>query len=158
MASRRMTDRLVSVEWQKDGRVFFRPYSLTENGLRRADGLPEVLDSLDDAAATGNALSRALARSNARVLPSVNPRTDTTPSPFLEWVGKRTWGEYMRGVRAIKVATVHGDPPNTVELIADQNKGGRGGFIPIMSTETLITFEDVEKLGRAVYESLAQAT
>lgn len=90
-------------------------------------------------------------------LPNKISNTVSTPSPFLEWVGKRTWGEYMRGVRAIKVATVHGDPPNTVELIADQNKGGRGGFIPIMSTETLITFEDLEQLGRAVQESMSQA-
>lgn len=48
-------------------------------------------------------------------------------------------------------------PERTLDLRPLQNKGGRGGFIPIMSTETLITFEDLEQLGRAVHESLAQA-
>ena len=157
MARGPVTDKVVSVDLQKDGRVLFQPSSRTETGQSIFDGLPEVLESFDDPVAVGQALQAALDRSNARVLPRINHRTTDAAAEFLEFLGVKTWGAYMRGVRCVKVLTKYGEPEGTVSILPYQNMGARGGFVPIDGTRVELAYTTSEELGRAVQEAMTKA-
>ncbi len=71
-----MREHSLQVSVQRDGRVFVHPYSLTQSGFRIMDGLPDVVESLENAEILGEALVAALHASNRRSLPDRNLRTD----------------------------------------------------------------------------------
>jgi hypothetical protein len=137
--------------------VFVHPYSLTESGFRIMDGLPDVVESLEDAEVLGEALVAALYASNRRSLPDRNLRTDPPDREFLAWLGVRSYGQYMSRVRDVGVLAFFDDQIGEVELTPSRNEGSRGGFTPILEERFSITFESAEQLGRAVQEAMKRA-
>ena len=157
MASRPVISTSVAVHLHRDGRVFFLPYSETENGFDVFDGLPEVVNSIDDASELGRALEAAMARSFARVLPAVDLRAPDRKSEILEWMKKSSWGQYSRGVRSVSITVSSEFPEGTLDLRPLQNKGPRGGFEPVRDTRFQSTYESVEDLGRLVQRAMEMA-
>ena len=157
MASRPLIAKSVAIHRQRDGRVFFLPYSETENGFDVFDGLPEVSESLEDAAALGRSLEAALARSNARILPAVNLRAPDPDNEILRWTQNASWGEYMRGVKSVSVSIKGGAPAGELKLRPLQNKGARGGFVAVPGASFELSYSSPEELGRAVQEAMAKA-
>ncbi|WP_029146347.1 hypothetical protein [Microbacterium luticocti] len=152
-----MTDRLVSVELQKDSRIFIVTYSRTTDGHRLIDGVPIVVPTADDATALGEAVVNGLLRSTTGVLP---PR-DTSVSPpdaeFLRWAGVETYAKYAKGVRTVEVWADGDGELEDIEITPEGNQGARGGFVPLGDPES-ITFNGPTQLGEAVQRALALAT
>ena len=157
MASHPVILKSVAVHLHRDGRVFFLPYSETENGFDVFDGLPEVVDSMEDTTELGHALEAAMARSFARILPAVDLRAPDRKSELLEWMKKSSWGQYMRGVLSVDISVRSDFPEGTLELRPLQNKGARGGFEPVPDTRFQSTYESVEELGRIVQRAMEMA-
>ena len=154
-----MRDRSVSVELQRDGRVFVQPYSKTFEGASIADGLPAVIASMADAQVLGSSIVAALHASNRRPLPNRNLRVDPPDRELLEWLGLRTYGQYMRGVRTLRVrASYDNTDIAEVTITPSCNEGPRGGFTPILEERRTVTYETPEQLGRAVQEAMKKAT
>jgi hypothetical protein len=153
-----MRDRSVSVELQKNGRVFVQPYSKTFEGASIGDGLPAVIASMTDAQVLGSSIVAGLHASNRRPLPNRNLRVDPPDRELLEWLGLRTYGQYMRGVRTLSVrATYDNTDIAEVTITPERNEGPRGGFTPILEERFSIDFESPEQLGRAVQEAMKKA-
>lgn len=153
-----MRDHSVSVELQRDGRVFVQPYSKTSEGASIGDGLPAVIASMTDAHVLGSSIVAALHASNRRPLPNRNLRVDPPDREFLEWRGLRTYGQYMRGVRTLSVRAAYDDDDLAeVTITPERNGGSRGGFTPMSEERRSVTFESPEQLGRAVHEAMTKA-
>lgn len=153
-----MRDHSVSVELQRDGRVFVQPYSKTFEGANIADGLPAVIASMTDAQVLGSSIVTALHASNRRPLPNRNLRVDPPDRELLEWLGLRTYGQYMRGVRTLSVRASYDDTDIAeVTVTPKRNEGPRGGFTPILERRFSIMYENPEQLGRAVQEAMKKA-
>ena len=157
MASRPVISTSVAVHLHRDGRVFFLPYSKTENGFSVFDGLPEVVDSMEDATELGRALEAAMARSFARILPAVDLRAPDKDDEILVWMKKSSWGQYSRGVRSVSITVSSEFPEGTLDVRPLQNKGARGGFEPVPDTRFQSTYESVEELGRIVQRAMEMA-
>ena len=125
MASRPVISTSVAVHLHRDGRVFFLPYSKTENGFSVFDGLPEVVNAMEDAAELGRSLEAAMARSFARVLPAVDFRAPDNDDEILVWMKKTSWCQYSRGVRSVSITVSSEFPEETLDLRPLQNKGAR---------------------------------
>jgi hypothetical protein len=147
----------LQVSVQRDGRVFVHPYSLTQSGFRIMDGLPDVVESLENAEILGEALVAALHASNRRSLPDRNLRTDPPDREFLAWLGLRSYGQYMRKVRDVSVLAFFDDHIGEVELTPSRNEGPRGGFTPMIEERFSVAFENPAQLGRAVQEAMSKA-
>ncbi|MCI1018871.1 hypothetical protein HWD99_09560 [Microbacterium sp. C5A9] len=149
----------MSVELQRDGRVFIQPYSKTWEGASIGDGLPSVIASMTDAQVLGSSIVAALHASNRRPLPNRNLRVDPPDREFLEWLGLRTYGQYMKGVRTLSVrAAYDNDDIAEVMITPERNGGPRGGFTPLSDERRTVMFESPEQLGRAVQEAMKRAT
>ena len=153
-----MKEHYVRVSAQRDGRVFVQPMSFTANGFMISDGLPEVVDGIDDAEVLGVVVTAALHTSNRRPLPARDLRNDPPDREFLAWLGVRSWSQYKRGVRSLGVLAMFDDEIAEVSLTPSRNDGPRGGFTPISEERFSITFESPEQLGRAVQDAMSKAT
>lgn len=154
-----MRDRSVSVELQRDGRVFVQPYSKTFEGASIGDGLPAVIASMTDAQVLGSSIVAGLHASNRRPLPNRNLRVDPPDRELLEWLGLRTYGQGMRGVRTLSVrATYDNTDIAEVTITPERNEGPRGGFTPILEERFSIMYENPEQLGRAAQVAMKKAT
>ena len=149
----------MSVELQKDGRVFVQPYSKTFEGANIADGLPAVIASMTDAQVLGSSIVAALHASNRRPLPNRNLRVDPPDRELLEWLGLRTYGQYMRGVRTLSVRASYDDTDIAEVTVTPKRNGGpRTGFTEIGEERVLLHYESPAQLGRAVLEAMKKAT
>lgn len=153
-----MSSRLLQLFVQRDGRVFVQAYSRAENGPRVADGLPEVVASIDDASAVGAAVVAGLHRSNAQILPAVDLRDPSLGQETWEWAGVNSWAEYTRGVRGIAVAATFNENLGEVSLEPQHKEGARGGYRQIGDAIFTVTYESDEQLGHAVQEALELST
>lgn len=109
----------------------------------------------------GSSIVAALHASNRRPLPNRNLRVDPPDRELLEWLGLRTYGQYMRGVRtlSVKASYVNTDIAEAeVAITPERNECPRGGFTPILEERFSITYENPEQLGRAVQEAMEKAT
>ena len=147
---------IVTVALQPDGQVFAFPYSTTANGLDIIDGLPEVADSIEDAIAVGNIAITALNRSKERPLPAVNMKETDVTAGFLAWVGKRTWVDYMKGVKSLSLYARAENEVGDVWVTPDQNKGRRGAT-PLVDLEVTTQIESPEQFGTVIQEAMAKA-
>ena len=139
MGSDSVTNKTVHVELQADGRVFVETQSLTEDELYTSDGLPDVVDSIENAVELGVAVEAALARSCERVLPALDLDDPDRLKPFLAWACKKSWSDYTRGVRMVVIGLMSNAPVQTVRMLAMQNKGPRGGFVFVEGSEIHLT-------------------
>lgn len=121
------------------------------------DGLPEVLARIDDAEMLGQSVVSALHASNRRPLPDRNLRTDPPDREFLAWLGLRSFGQYMRGVRNVSVRAFFTDEIGEVSFTPSRNGGPRGGFTPMVEEQFSVAFKDPAQLGRAVQEAMKKA-
>lgn len=153
-----MKEHLVTVHLQRDGRVFVQPYSEMTGLADIADGLPAVINSMDDPELLGAVVVEALRASNRRPLPYRNLRVDPPDREFLAWLGVKTYGRYMRGVRSLTVFAAFDEMITDVLLAPKRNDGPRGGFSPISEERFSIMFESPVQLGRAVQAAMAKAT
>lgn len=121
------------------------------------DGLPDVLARVDDAELLGQSVVGALHTSNRRPLPDRNLRADPPDREFLTWLGLRSFGQYMRGVRNVSVRAFFDDQIGEVSFTPSRNEGPRGGFTPMIEEHFSVAFENPAQLGRAVQEAMRKA-
>lgn len=121
------------------------------------DGLPEVLARIDDAEMLGQTVVGALHASNRRPLPDRDLRNDPPDREFMAWLGLRSFGQYMRGVRNVSVRVFFDDQIGEVSLTPSRNEGPRGGFTPMTEERFSIMYENPAQLGRAVQEAMKKA-
>lgn len=153
-----MREHIVSVDWLKDGRVLVQPYSCTANGFDIGDGLPHVLRGSSDAAELGQIVLQALGESNRRPLPARDLRADPPDRELLAWMGLKTAGQYMKGVREVSLYAVYDSEITTVRIAPQRNGGPRGAFTDIKEERVILDYESPEQLGRAVQEAMTKAT
>jgi hypothetical protein len=155
---RGMIDRSASVDSQPDGRAFVFVWAKTTDGMRISEDLPEVLPSIDDATALGEAVVSALARSTTGVLPARDLRENPPDRAFLRWVGTSSFTRYMRGVRMVGIWAAHGvnDPLTVVEVVPKANSQ-RDGFVDIDAAEEL-DYISPRQLGEAIQRAFLIAT
>ncbi len=152
-----MTQRVIAVNLLKDGRVLFHTYTQTVDGFRILDGLPEVLLAIDDSLAVGGAVVAALRASNRRPLPSRNLRTHPPDRELLQWLGLKSYGQFMRGVRSVQLIADFDEEIGDV-AVSSLHNGGKEGFVPIQGEAFTLSFESPEQLGRAVQQAMTKAT
>ncbi|WP_146185319.1 hypothetical protein [Microbacterium sp. HMWF026] len=152
-----MSDRLVSVEQQRDGRIFVITYSKTSDGHRIIDGTPLVVESAADAGALGDAVVTGLQRSTDGVLPARDLRQNPPDAAFLAWVGAPTYAAYAKGVRGVEVWAEGSSDLTLVEVTPKANGGASEGFTPMDDVEELRSPEP-SRLGAAVQRALTLAT
>ncbi len=152
---------LVNIDLQRDGRVFICPYSASVDGPWLANGLPKVLDSLDDVAAVGSAVLEAMQLSRNTVLPARDLRNDPPDREFLAWVGKRSYAAYAKGVRAAEVNGFYDEGGATLDhlIVTPMSNGGpRSGFEPIIEHDQELTDLSPEVIGEALQRAMPLAT
>lgn len=153
-----MSDRLVSVELQRDGRVFVITYSKTSDGHRIMDGLPLIVQAADDAQVLGESVVAGLRRSTDGILPARDLRQNPPDAEFLRWVGTPSYAAYAKGVRSVDVWAEGGDGELTLVEVTPQANGGAGkGFTPMDGVDELRA-PDAHQLGVAVQRALTLAT
>lgn len=151
-----MRRHIVSIDLQPDGRVFAFPSSTTANGLDIIDGLPEVASSIENPTELGRIALTALNRSNTRQLPAVNMNETDVTAEFLRWAGKKSWVDYVRGVKSVSLYARAEVELADVIVTPEQNKGRRG-MVPISEAKTTVTIESPTQFGEAIQEALAKA-
>lgn len=148
---------VVDIDLQPDGRAFVQPYSRRVDGLWSMNGLPRVLESLSDARSLGAAVLEAVRLSVGTVLPPLDPKGPPSDRDFLEWVGKRSYAAYAKGVRAVKVHGFYDESGNTLDhmLVTPQANGGaRNGFTPITEHRQKLTDLSPEVIGAAIQRAM----
>lgn len=155
-----MSDRLVSVEQQRDGRVFVVTYSKTVDGHRLIDGAPLVVTDASDAALLGEAVVTGLQRSSDGVLPARDSREFPPDADFLAWVGAPSFAHYAKGVKSVSVWAANGEGEHLtlVEVTPEANGGPRKGFTPMDGEEETLQSPGARELGQAVQAALKTAT
>jgi hypothetical protein len=148
---------VVSVEQQRDGRVFVITYSKTADGHRIIDGTPLVVASAADAQTLGESVVAGLQRSTDGVLPARNLQQDAPDAEFLRWVGASTYSAYAKGVRGVEVWADGTGELTLVEVTPKSNGGASKGFTPMDEVDELHSPESAQ-LGVAVRRALALAT
>ncbi|WP_157560097.1 hypothetical protein [Microbacterium sp. H83] len=148
----------MSVHLQRDGSVFVQTYSEMTGLADIGDGLPLVVESMNDPERLGAVVLDALRASNRRPLPYRNLREDPPDREFLAWLGVQSYGRYMRGVRSLGVDAHFDEVIREITITPESNDGPRGGFSPISEERFSIMFESPEQLGRAVQAAMAKAT
>lgn len=155
-----MSDRLVSVEQQRDGRVFVVTYSRTVDGHRLIDGVPSVVTDVSDAMLLGEAVVAGLQRSSEGKLPARDTREFPPDADFLAWVGAPSFAHYAKGVKSVSVWAANGQGENltSVEVTPEANGGPRKGFTPIDGEVAALHSPSAMELGQAVQAALSTAT
>ena len=155
-----MSDRLVSVEQQRDGRVFVVTYSKTVDGHRLIDGTPVVVSGASDAAPLGEAVVTGLQRSSEGKLPARDTGAFPPDADFLAWVGAPSFAHYSKGVRSVSVwaANGQGEDLTSVEVTPEANGGPRKGFTPMDGELETLQSPSAMELGQAVQAALRTAT
>ncbi len=151
-----MSERVVMVHEQRDGRIFVITYSETTDGHSIIDGLPIVLADSDDATALGAAVVRGLRNSTSGVLPARDLRENPPDKQFLEWVGAPSYAKYAKGVRSVEVWAEGSGDLGKVEITPYVNGGGRTGFTPMEDVHEL-QFSDEAALGALVQQAITEA-
>jgi len=155
-----VSDRLVSVEQQRDGRVFVVTYSKTVDGHRLIDGTPLVVADASDVLSLGEAVATGLQRSTDGKLPARDTREFPPDADFLAWVGAATFAHYAKGVRSVSVwaANGAGEDLTLVEVTPEAHGGSRKGFTPVDGEEETLRSPGTMELGQAVLRALTVAT
>lgn len=147
---------MATVEAQADGRVFVFVYSRTANGFWTLDGLPNVLPTLDDAAALGEAARAALDTSTDGVLPARDVRADPPDREFLAWFGGSA-AKYARGVRSVQLRAEYDDRLTEV-IVTPQANEGKGSFTGIREHRATERPQDAAEFGAILQRAVARAT
>ena len=152
-----MTQRVIAVNLLRDSRVFVHTYTETVDGFRIIDGLPRVLGGIGDSIAVGDAVVAALRASNRRPLPSRNLRIHPPDRDLLQWLGLRSYGQFMRGVRSVQLIADFDEEIGDITVSPLRN-GGKEGFMTIQGGAFTLSFDSPEQLGRAVQQAMGKAT
>jgi hypothetical protein len=153
-----MNPHNVHVILRPDGRIFIEVYSQPHSGAWVIDGLPVVLQSVDDAKALGQAVLDALERSTYDVIPAPDHRNNPMVKELLAWAGVRTWKAYTKGSKSVGLYSRYSiAPPATVNITPEQ-RDSDGGYTPIMEEHRVdVAFAGAEDLGVLVQEALKVA-
>ena len=148
----------MSVELQRDGRVFVITYSKTSDGHRVMDGLPLVVEGADDAQVLGVSVVTGRRRSTDGALPARDLRQSPPDAGFLRWVGAPTYAAYAKGVHSVEVWAEGGDGDLTLVEVTPMANGGAGkGFTPMDGVDVLRA-PGAHRVGVAVQRALTLAT
>ena len=146
----------MSVEQQRDGRVFVVTYSKTVDGHRLIDGTPAVVADPSDVVLLGEAVITGLQRSSEGKLPARDTHKFPPDADFLAWVGAASFAHYAKGVKSVSVwaANGEGEDLTIVEVTPEANGGPRKGFTPIDGEVATLQSPGAMKLGQAVQAAL----
>ena len=155
-----MRDRLVSVEKQRDGRVFVVTYSKSVDGRRIIDGRPLVVADAADVLSLGEAVVTGLQRSTEGKLPARDTRESPPDAVLLACVGAPTFAHYAKGVRSVSLwaANGEGEDITLVDVAPEANGGPQKGFTPMDGKEETLLSPGTVELGQAVQRALTVAT
>lgn len=128
-------------------------YAQTVDGFWVAGDVtgPLAVDLADDE--LGEAVLDACQRSRQGV-PTPTVEELSRPSIVVTATGARSFSDYVRGVRSVN-AEFDGD---TVTITPTDNRGARGGLVPLVDLALRVTQSDAARLGAAIRAQLDLAT
>lgn len=138
-----------AIVYVRQGQAFVAAQSRTEDGFW-VDQAPSVVDDAQDLGAVAEALLNALEHS----LPAVPtpPRDADLARPLLRSSGTSTFGQFMKGTRAVEVSAAE----ETVVLTPMRHGGPRRGFEEL-TTASVSAERSTVHLARALDEVLSLA-